>query len=51
MEALSVREYRNKHAASFTKADKGEQVLNRRKNEIFPLVKIGSGGFMINPGL
>ena len=27
MEALSVREYRNNLAASFTKADNGEQVL------------------------
>ncbi len=34
MEALSVREYRNNLAASFTKADNGEQVLIRRKNEI-----------------
>ena len=33
MEALSVREYRNNLAASFTKADNGEQVLIRRKNE------------------
>lgn len=41
MEALSVREYRNNLAASFTKADKGEQVLIRRKNEIYALVKIG----------
>ena len=35
MEALSVREYRNNLAASFTKADNGEQVLIRRKNEIY----------------
>ena len=27
MEALSVREYRNNLAASFTKADNGEQVF------------------------
>ena len=39
MEALSVREYRNNLAASFTKADNGEQVLIRRKNEIYALVK------------
>ena len=29
------REYRNNLAASFTKADNGEQVLIRRKNEIY----------------
>ncbi|KAB6260333.1 hypothetical protein GA257_27265 [Bacteroides xylanisolvens] len=40
MEALSVREYRNNLAASFTKADNGEQVLIRRKNEIYALVKV-----------
>ena len=41
MEALSVREYRNNLAASFTKADNGEQVLIRRKKEIYALVKVG----------
>ena len=41
MEALSVREYRNNLAASFTKADNGEQVLIRRQNEIYALVKVG----------
>lgn len=49
MEALSVREYRNNLAASFTKADNGEQVLIRRKNEIYALVKVGRG-FDDNPG-
>ena len=44
MEALSVREYRNNLAASFTKADNGEQVLIRRKNEIYALVKVGREG-------
>ena len=39
MEPLSVREYGNKLAASFTNADNGEQVLIRRKNEIYALVK------------
>ena len=41
MEALSVREYRNNLAASFTRAGNGEQVLIRRKNEIYALVKVG----------
>lgn len=51
MEALSVREYRNKLAASFTKVDNGEQVLIRRKNEIYALVKVGREDLMITPEL
>lgn len=51
MEALSVREYRSNLAASFTKADKGEQVLIRRKNEIYALVKVGREDLMITPEL
>ena len=43
MEALSVREYRNNLAASFTKADNGEQVLIRRK--------VGREDLMITPEL
>ena len=46
MEALSVREYRNNLAASFTKADNGE-----RKNEIYALVKVGREDLMITPEL
>ena len=49
--ALSVREYRNNLAASFTKADNGEQVLIRRKNEIYALVKVGREDLMITPEL
>jgi antitoxin (DNA-binding transcriptional repressor) of toxin-antitoxin stability system len=51
MKALSVREYRNNLAASFTKADNGEQVLIRRKNEIYALVKVGREDLMITPEL
>ena len=51
MEALSVREYRNNLAAYFTKADNGEQVLIRRKNEIYALVKVGREDLMITPEL
>ena len=51
MEALSVREYRINLAASFTKADNGEQVLIRRKNEIYALVKVGREDLMITPEL
>ena len=46
MEALSVREYRNNLAASFTRAGNGEQVLIRRKNEIYALVKVGREDLM-----
>ena len=49
MEALSVREYRNNLAASFTKADNGEQVLIRRKKEIYALVKVGREDLIISP--
>ena len=51
MEALSVREYRNNLAASFIKADNGEQVLIRMKNEIYALVKVGREDLMITPEL
>ena len=51
MEALSVREYRNNLAPSFTKADNGEQVLIRRKKEIYDLVKVGREDLMITPEL
>lgn len=51
METLSVREYRNNLAASFIKADNGEQVLIRRKNEIYALVKVGREDLMITPEL
>lgn len=49
MEALSVRDYRNNLAASFTKADQGERVLIRRKNHIYALVSIGKEDLMITP--
>ena len=51
MEALSVRESRNNLAAYFTKADNGEQILIRRKNEMYSLVKVGRGYLMITPEL
>ena len=52
MEALSVREYRNNLAASFTKADNGEQVLIRRKKRVLrALVKVGREDLMITPEL
>lgn len=51
MEALTVREYRNNLAASFAKADSGEQVLIRRKNQIYALVSVGREDLMITPEL
>lgn len=51
MEALSVREYRNNLSASFTRAEQGEQVLIRRKNQIYALVNIGRADLMITPEL
>ncbi len=51
MEALSVREYRNNLAASFIRASNGEQVLIRRKNEIYALVKVGREDLMLTPEL
>lgn len=51
MEALSVKEYRNNLTASFAKAEMGEQVLIRRKNEIYALVKIGREDLLITEDL
>lgn len=51
MEALSVRDYRNKLAASFDRADKGEYVFIRRKNQIYSLTSIGREDLMITPEL
>ncbi len=49
METLSVREYRSNLAASFAKADKGEKVFIRRKNEIYALVKVGHEDITVSP--
>lgn len=49
MEALSVRDYRNNLAASFARADKGEQVLIRRKNRIYALTSVGNEDLMLTP--
>lgn len=51
METLSVRDYRNKLADSFAKADKGEQVLIRRKHNIYALISIGQEDLMLTPEL
>lgn len=49
MEILSVRDYRNNLAASFTKADEGERVLIRRNKQIYALISIGREELMITP--
>ncbi|MCH5243559.1 MAG: hypothetical protein J1F29_01520 [Lentimicrobiaceae bacterium] len=51
MEALSVREYRNNLADSFTRADKGEQVIIRRKKHLYALISIGKETLTISPQL
>lgn len=51
MEALSVRDYRNNLAASFARADQGERVLIRRRNNIYALVSVGKEDLMITPAL
>lgn len=51
MEALSVRDYRNHLADSFTRADNGENVYIRRKNRIYALVSIGNEDMMVTPQL
>lgn len=49
MEALSVRDYRNNLAASFDRVDRGDQVLIRRKNNLYALVSVGKENLMITP--
>ena len=49
MEALSVSSYRNNLAASFDKADRGDRVLIRRRNNIYALVNVGKEDLMVTP--
>ena len=51
MEALSVKDYRNNLAKSFARADKGEHVLIRRRNQIYALVSVGKEDLMLTPEL
>lgn len=51
METLSVRDYRNSLAASFDRADNGERVLIRRKNQIYALLNVGREDLTITPAL
>ena len=51
METLTVKEYRHRLGASLTRADNGERVLIRRKNEIYALIKVGREDLMTTPEL
>lgn len=51
MEALNIRDFRSNMADSFNKVSRGENVLIRRKNEIYALVKVGREDLMISPEL
>lgn len=51
MEALSVRDYRNNLSASFDRADSGEQVFIRRRNQIYALVNVGTEDLTVTPEL
>ena len=49
MEALSVSDYRNNLAASFDRADEGNEVLIRRKNSLYALVSVGREELTLSP--
>lgn len=51
MEALNIRDFRSNLANSFNRAEQGENVLIRRKNEIYALVRVGREDLMISPEL
>lgn len=49
METLSVTNLRNNLAASLDKADRGDCVLVRRRNNIYAIVNIGMDELVITP--
>lgn len=51
METLNIRDFRSNLANSFNRADQGENVLIRRKNEIYALVRLGREDLVISPEL
>lgn len=51
MRILSVRDYRNNLAESFKRAYNGEQVLIRRKNQLYALVSVGEEDLTVTPEL
>ena len=51
METLSIKDCRNRMAASYDKAANAENVLIRRKNEIYALVKVGHEDLLLTKDL
>ena len=51
MEAISVKDYRNNLSKSFARADKGEHVLIKRRNQLYALVSVGREDLMLTPEL
>lgn len=51
MEALSVRDYRNNLSASFDRANTGETVIIRRRNQLYALTSLGNEDVSISPQL
>lgn len=51
MEALSISDYRKNLAASFSRAEKGEKVLIKRKNQLYALISVGREELIITPEL
>ncbi len=51
MEAISVKDYRNNLSKSFARADKGEHVLIRRRNQLYALVSVGREDLILTPEL
>lgn len=51
MEALSVRDYRNNLSASFDRANNGETVIIRRRNQLYALTSLGVEDASISPQL
>ena len=51
METLSIKDFRNQMAASFDKAANAENVLIRRNNEIYALVKVGHEDLLLTKDL
>lgn len=43
MEALSIRDFRRTLAAAFNRASREDNVLIRRRNEVYALIKVGEG--------
>lgn len=51
MNTLTVRDFRNKMAATFDKTDAGEDVFIRRGNKIYAIISIKNDDLTISPSL